>query len=202
MTREIIAILRGIRPDEAEGVTAALIRAGITRIEVPLNSPEPFVSIKRMCLLAGDRVIVGAGTVLTVEEVDELAKIGAQMVVSPDCNPEVIRATKAAGLLSYPGVFTPTECFAALRAGADGIKIFPASQLSAAGLSAIRAVLPQGTRTYAVGGVGPNDFAEWHKAGVTGFGIGAAVYKSDMTVDDVAARAHAVVTAYDAVFSA
>jgi 2-dehydro-3-deoxyphosphogalactonate aldolase len=202
MTREIIAILRGIRPDEAEPITRALIEAGITRIEVPLNSPEPFDSIARMRALAGGRAIVGAGTVLTTAEVAELARIGAQMVVSPDCNPEVIRATKAAGMLSYPGVFTPTECFAALRAGADGIKIFPASQLGAAGLSAIGAVLPKGTRTYAVGGVGQNDFAEWRKAGVTGFGLGTAIYRPGMTAEEVAQRARAVVVAYDAVFTA
>jgi 2-dehydro-3-deoxyphosphogalactonate aldolase len=202
MTREIIAILRGIRPDEAEPITRALIEAGITRIEVPLNSPEPFDSIARMRALAGGRAIVGAGTVLTTAEVAELARIGAQMVVSPDCNPEVIRATKAAGMLSYPGVFTPTECFAALRAGADGIKIFPASQLGAAGLSAIGAVLPKGTRIYAVGGVGQNDFAEWRKAGVTGFGLGTAIYRPGMTAEEVAQRARAVVVAYDAVFTA
>jgi 2-dehydro-3-deoxyphosphogalactonate aldolase len=202
MTREIIAILRGIRPDEAEPITRALIEAGITRIEVPLNSPEPFDSIARMRALAGGRAIVGAGTVLTTAEVAELARIGAQMVVSPDCNPEVIRATKAAGMLSYPGVFTSTECFAALRAGADGIKIFPASQLGAAGLSAIGAVLPKGTRIYAVGGVGQNDFAEWRKAGVTGFGLGTAIYRPGMTAEEVAQRARAVVVAYDAVFTA
>jgi 2-dehydro-3-deoxyphosphogalactonate aldolase len=202
MTREIIAILRGIRPTEAEPITQALIAAGITRIEVPLNSPEPFDSIARMRAVASDRAIVGAGTVLTTGQVAELARIGAQMVVSPDCNPDVIRATKAAGMLSYPGVFTPTECFMALRAGADGIKIFPASQLGAAGLAAIGAVLPKGTRTYAVGGVGPKDFAEWRKAGVTGFGLGTAVYKPGMAAEDVATRARAIVAAYDEIFAA
>jgi 2-dehydro-3-deoxyphosphogalactonate aldolase len=201
VSREIIAILRGISPEEAGPVTEALIDAGITRIEVPLNSPEPYDSIARMRALAGDRAIVGAGTVLSPDDVARLAAIGAQMVVSPDCNPEVIRATKAAGMLSYPGVFTATECFAALRAGADGIKIFPASQLGAAGLTAIRAVLPKGTRTYAVGGVGPKDFAEWHKAGVTGFGLGTAIYKPGMKSADVADRARGIVAAYDEVFS-
>lgn len=201
MTREIIAILRGIRPDEAAAITTALIAAGITRIEVPLNSPDPLDSIARMREVAGDRAIVGAGTVLTVADVAALVRVGAQMVVSPDCNPDVIGATKAAGLLSYPGVFTPTECFAALRAGADGIKIFPASQLGVAGLSAIGAVLPRGTQTYAVGGVGPKDFAQWHAAGITGFGLGTALYKPGMSVSDVAERARAVVAAYDEVFA-
>ncbi len=200
MTREIIAILRGIRPDEAESVTEALIDAGITQIEVPLNSPEPFDSIARMRTFAGDKAIVGAGTVLTVEAIETLKKIGAQMVVSPDCNPEVIRAVKAAGMLSFPGVFTPTECFSALRAGADGLKIFPASQLGAAGLSAIRAVLPSETRVYAVGGVGAKDFSEWHKAGATGFGLGTALYRPGMSASEVAERAVEVVTAYDRIF--
>ncbi len=200
MSREIIAILRGIRPDEAEPVAKTLIEAGITRIEVPLNSPRPLDSIAQMLAVARNKAIIGAGTVLTPGEVADLARIGAQMVVSPDCNPEVIRAAKSAGLLSYPGVFTPTECFSALRAGADGIKIFPASQLGATGLSAIRAVLPETTRTYAVGGVGPADFAEWHKAGVTGFGLGSALYKPGMTPADVAERAHTIVAAYDGVF--
>ncbi len=201
MNREIIAILRGIRPEEAESITRALIEAGITRIEVPLNSPEPYDSIARMRGVAGEHVIVGAGTVLKPDEVAQLARIGAQMIVSPDCNPEVIRATKAAGMLSYPGVFTPTECFAALRAGADAVKIFPASQLGAAGLSAILAVLPKGTRTYAVGGVGAAGFAEWQKAGVTGFGLGTAIYKPGMTAGDVRARARAIVAVYDEVFA-
>ncbi|MCB1332120.1 MAG: 2-dehydro-3-deoxy-6-phosphogalactonate aldolase [Roseivivax sp.] len=202
MSREIIAILRGIHPHEAEPITAALIAAGITRIEVPLNSPEPFDSIRRMRAAAGGRAVVGAGTVLHVDEVERLAEIGAQMVVSPDCNAEVIAATKRAGLLSYPGVFTPTECFAALRAGADGIKIFPASQLGSAGLAAIRAVLPPKTKTYAVGGVGPADFAEWQRAGVTGFGLGTALYKPGFDTAEVAHRAAAVVAAYDKVFTA
>lgn len=202
MTREIIAILRGLRPTEAEAITTALIGAGITRIEVPLNSPDPYDSITLMRAVAGGSALVGAGTVLSVDEVARLAGIGAQMVVSPDCNPDVIRATRAAGMLSFPGVFTPTECFAALRAGADGIKIFPASQLGTEGLKALGAVLPRGTRTYAVGGVGPTDFADWHKAGVTGFGIGTAIYKPGMTAAEVADRARAIAEAYDRVFRA
>ena len=192
MSREIIAILRGLRPDEAESVAEVLIEAGVSRIEVPLNSPNAFDSIARILSLAGDRATVGAGTVLSVEDVARLAHIRAQMVVSPDCNPDVIRATKAAGMLSYPGVFTPTECFAALRAGADGLKIFPASQLGAAGLSAIRAVLPAGTPVYAVGGVGPKDFSVWHAAGATGFGIGTAIYKPGMSAADVAGNAQRI----------
>ena len=196
--RPIIAILRGLRPAEAEGVTRALLAAGITRIEVPLNSPDPYDSIARMLAIAPPDAVIGAGTVLEVAQVDRLAAMGAGMVVSPDCNPEVIRATKAAGMLSFPGVFTPTECFAALRAGADGLKIFPASQLGAEGLRAIGAVLPSGTRCYAVGGVGPANFAQWRAAGAAGFGLGTALYTPGMAADQVATRAAAIVAAFDA----
>ena len=196
--RPIIAILRGLRPAEAEGVTRALLAAGITRIEVPLNSPDPYDSIARMLAIAPPGAVIGAGTVLEVAQVDLLAAMGAGMVVSPDCNPEVIRATKAAGMLSFPGVFTPTECFAALRAGADGLKIFPASQLGAEGLRAIGAVLPPGTRCYAVGGVGPANFAQWRAAGAAGFGLGTALYTPGMAADQVATRAAAIVAAFDA----
>ena len=197
MSREIIAILRGIRPDEADATTEALIAVGITRIEVPLNSPDPFDSIARMLAVAGSRAIIGAGTVLTVEDVARLADIGAQMVVSPDCNPEVIRATKSAGMLSYPGVLTPTDCFAALRAGADGLKFFPAGLIGPGGLTAIRAVLPKGVNTYAVGGAGPQNFAEWRAAGVTGFGIGTAIYTPGLNIHEIGQRAREIVAAYD-----
>lgn len=201
MSRTIIAILRGISPDEAAAAAEALVEAGIDRIEVPLNSPEPMKSIAAMIAAVGDRALIGAGTVLTVGQVEELAAIGARLIVSPDCNPDVIRATKAAGLLSYPGVMTPTECFAALRAGADGLKFFPAFLVGAKGLAAIKAVLPPETETYAVGGVGPEGFAEWKAVGVTGFGLGSNLYKPGMAVDEIATRANAVVEAYDAEFA-
>ncbi|XDA97872.1 2-dehydro-3-deoxy-6-phosphogalactonate aldolase [Sulfitobacter sp. LCG007] len=198
MSREIIAILRGVRPDECEDITEALIAAGITRIEVPLNSPGPLDSISRMRALAGNRAMIGAGTVLTPQDVAELARIGAQFVVSPDCNADVIRATKVAGMLSYPGVFTASECFSALRAGADGLKFFPAGQLGPKGLSALRAVLPPDVPTYAVGGVGPQDFADWFAAGVAGFGIGSALYQPGLSAAEVGERAQMMVAAYDA----
>ncbi len=198
MSREIIAILRGITPAEAVPICETLIAAGITTIEVPLNSPEPFESISRMVAAAGERAVIGAGTVLTVEDVDRLAGVGAQMVVSPDCNPDVVRATKAAGLLSYPGVFTASECFTALRSGADGLKVFPAFKLGPDGLKALAAVLPRNVSTYAVGGVGAEDFASWRAAGVTGFGIGSSLYAPGTTADDVADRAAALVGAWDA----
>ncbi|WP_147108336.1 2-dehydro-3-deoxy-6-phosphogalactonate aldolase [Tateyamaria sp. syn59] len=198
MSREIIAILRGITPDEAVPVADALVDAGITRIEVPLNSPDPFDSIGKMLEAHADHAMIGAGTVLDVRDVERLHEMGAHMVVSPDANALVIVATKQAGMMSFPGVMTPTECFAALQAGADGLKLFPASLLGVEGLKAIGAVLPAGTKTYAVGGVGSANFAEWFAAGITGFGIGSALYKPGMSVPDVASRAADMVAAYDA----
>ncbi|WP_299554114.1 2-dehydro-3-deoxy-6-phosphogalactonate aldolase [uncultured Tateyamaria sp.] len=198
MSREIIAILRGVTPDEALPIADALVKAGITRIEVPLNSPDPFDSIGKMLEAHGDHAMIGAGTVLDVQAVERLHEMGAHMVVSPDANASVIVATKQAGMMSFPGVMTPTECFAALHAGADGLKLFPASLLGLEGLKAIGAVLPKGTKTYAVGGVEPANFSEWFAAGITGFGIGSAVFKPGMSVTDVASRAADMVAAYDA----
>lgn len=201
MSRNIIAILRGLTPDEALSVTDALITAGITRIEVPLNSPRPFDSIAAMVEHASDQALIGAGTVLDVLSVARLKEIGAQMVVSPDCSPEVIAATKSAGMLSFPGVFTPTEAFAALRAGADGLKFFPSFKLGLDGFKALKAVLPPNAPTYAVGGVGPENFADWKAAGISGFGIGTNLFKPGMTVAEIAANAQAMVQAYDEAFA-
>ncbi len=201
MTRKIIAILRGITPDEAAPITEALIDAGITSIEVPLNSPDPFTSIKQMVDAFGQTALIGAGTVLNPDDVQRLQQIGAGMVVSPDCNPRVIVATKQAGMKSYPGVMTPTECFTALRNGADGLKLFPGSLIGLEGLKAIKAVLPPGTETYAVGGAGPSNFADWRAAGVDGFGIGSALYKPGASVAEIKTRAAEIIAAYDAVMS-
>jgi len=192
----LIAILRGLEPDEAVAVGEAIVGAGFVCLEVPLNSPRPLESIRRLRDALDGRALVGAGTVLSVDAARAVADAGGQMIISPNTNPEVIRAAKAMGLLSVPGFFTPSEAFAALDAGADVLKLFPAEVAGPQGLKAVRAVLPAEARVYAVGGVAPEGMAAWHSAGASGFGIGSALFKPGKTAQDVARSAADFVQAW------
>jgi 2-dehydro-3-deoxyphosphogalactonate aldolase len=191
----LIAILRGIRPDEVEPVAAALERSGIVIIEVPLNSPEPIESIRRLAKAFGERLLIGAGTVLGEDQVAEIANAGGRLVVTPHADPAVARAAKRYGLLAVPGFFTPAEAFAMLAAGADALKLFPAEAASPAVLRALRAVLPAGTMMMPVGGINANTIPAWQTAGADGFGIGSAVYRPGDTADIVERKARELVAA-------
>lgn len=195
--RHIIAILRGITPKEAVPVCTALVEAGITLIEVPLNSPNAVDSIRQAAAALSDRAEIGAGTVLTQEDVRAVAGAGGTFIVSPDTNPDVIGETVRLGLKSYPGVFSPSDAFTAIRSGATGLKFFPAEVLGAKGIKAMKAVLPPTMPVYAVGGANPDNFHEFFAVGCTGFGLGTYIFKPGMSVTDVAERARLAVAAYD-----
>ena len=192
----LIAILRGITPNEAIDIGLALVETGFRIIEVPLNSPEPVESIRRLATALGDRATVGAGTVRSAAEVAEVAAVGGRLIVSPHMSPQVILATKQAGLMSGPGVATPTEAFAAIEAGADFLKLFPAEQLPPAIVKAWRAVLPKGMPLVPVGGITPESMSAYVAAGATGFGLGSAVYKPGMAPTDVRRAAEAFIAAW------
>jgi 2-dehydro-3-deoxyphosphogalactonate aldolase len=191
----LVAILRGVQPDEAEPVCDALEQAGIAIVEVPLNSPSPIDSIGRLARRFGDRLLIGAGTVITPAQVDDIAGAGGRLVVTPHADVSVVRAATAHGMLAAPGFFTPAEAFAMLAAGADALKLFPAEAASPAVLRAIRAVLPPGTIVLPVGGIEPGNMRPWREAGAAGFGIGSAIYKPGDTPETVALKARRLVQA-------
>lgn len=195
---ELVAILRGLQPKEALPILSVLVEAGVRSIEVPLNSPDPLESIRLMAENASDGVTIGAGTVLSVNDVQSVADAGGQLIVSPNMDVEVIRKAKDLGLEVLPGVATPTEAFAALKAGADGLKLFPAFLTGPSGLASMRAVLPDGVRVLAVGGVGSEDFRAWLEAGASGFGIGSHIFKPGDTAEIVGPRAKQIVRALGA----
>ena len=197
MRYPLVAILRGLRPEETEAVVGGLIEAGFTAIEIPLNSPEPFRSIEIAARLAPAGCLIGAGTVLTVGDVERLDAAGGKLMVSPNVEPEVIRTAASRGMVTLPGVFTPTEALAAAGAGATGLKFFPASVLGPSGINAIRAVLPKDLLIAAVGGVSEANFADYVAAGISAFGLGSSLYKPGMTAEDVADRAKLTIEAYD-----
>ena len=199
MSRPLIAILRGIQPFEAVSIAGVILEAGIDKIEVPLNSPSPFHSIKAIAKKYGNQALIGAGTVLTVAQVKQVRAAGGQLVVSPNCDPNVIRATIAEGMQSWPGVFTPSEALTALKAGATGLKLFPGDMAGPNGLKAMRAILPIGTKVYAVGGTAPDNFSQWVEASANGFGLGTAIYKPGDTAETVTIKAQAIVKAYDSI---
>jgi 2-dehydro-3-deoxyphosphogalactonate aldolase len=191
----LIAILRGVRPDEVEAIGDVLVAAGFTILEVPLNSPDPLNSISRLSRSLEGRAMVGAGTVLRVEDVTAVAEAGGTLIISPNANPRVIAAAADAGLVALPGIATPTEAFAALEAGATALKLFPAEHATPAVLKAMRAVLPTNTRVLPVGGIAPDNMEPWLAAGAAGFGLGSALFKPGMTAEAVGEQARAFAAA-------
>lgn len=194
----LIAILRGVTPDEANSIAAVIADAGFGAIEVPLNSSDPFVSIETIARLFGDRVLVGAGTVLSPDHVDEAAAAGAKLIVAPNADPEVIARAVKLDLVVLPGVATMTEAFAALKAGASGLKLFPGEALGPEVVKAWRSVLPRDVQLFPVGGVSPERMAPFRRAGADGFGVGSALYKAGASVGAVEAAARAFVAAWRA----
>ncbi|HEU4961919.1 MAG TPA: 2-dehydro-3-deoxy-6-phosphogalactonate aldolase [Sphingomonas sp.] len=194
----LVAILRGVRPDDVEAIGDTLVEAGFAMIEVPLNSPDPLTSIERLARRFGDEVLIGAGTVLETGQVRSVREMGGRLIVSPNSDTDVVAASAAAGLVSLPGYFSPSEGFAALKAGATGLKLFPAEAASPAVLKAQRAVLPRDVPVLVVGGVAPETMAPWRAVGADGFGLGSALYRPGASAAEVGAAARAFVAAWRA----
>ncbi len=192
-TMPVVAILRGVTPEEVEDIVEAIIAAGVTIIEVPLNSPDPFISIELMAKRFAGRAIIGAGTVLSVADVQRCRHAGAQIIVSPNMRPDVIAATVAGGMLSAPGCLTPTEAFAALDAGAHAVKLFPGELVSPSVVKAMRAVLPRDATVLVVGGVTVENAAAFRSAGADGFGVGGSIYRVGTTADEAGRNAAAFI---------
>lgn len=194
----IVAILRGVKPDEVVAVAGALVAAGVRAIEVPLNSPDPLESIRRLCEAYGDVALCGAGTVLTPQAVDEVAAVGGKLIVTPNTDPEVIARAVALGLTVMPGFATPSEAFAAVKAGARALKLFPAGAFGPGHIKAVRDVLPKDVLVYAVGGVGAANIEPWRAAGVAGIGVGGELYRPGYSAQEVSEKAAALVAAWNA----
>lgn len=198
----LVAILRGLKPEESQDIVGVLLDEGFEAIEIPLNSPEPFKSIEIAARRAPSTALIGAGTILTVGDVNQLLDAGGRLFVSPNVDVPVLTRAVDLGMVTLPGVFTATEALAAARAGATGLKFFPASVLGPDGINAIRAVLPADLMIAAVGGVSDKNFSEYAKAGIKAFGLGSSLYKPGMKASEVQLRARATIAAYDAVFGA
>ncbi|WP_168077266.1 2-dehydro-3-deoxy-6-phosphogalactonate aldolase [Caulobacter sp. SSI4214] len=192
----IVAILRGVKPDEILDIAAALVDAGVQAIEVPLNSPDPLVSIEKLCAAFGDKALCGAGTVLSPEAVDDVTKVGGKLIVTPNVDPDVIRRAVALGLTAMPGFATPTEALAAVKAGAKALKLFPAGTFGPGHIKAVKDVLPKDVLVYAVGGVGAANLEPWRAVGVAGVGVGGELYRPGYTAAEVGQRAAALVAAW------
>lgn len=200
LQRSLVAIIRGIRNDEVEPVLEALIIEGFEVIEIPLNSPDPWVSIEKAVKLFGDKVLIGAGTVLTTADAQRLADIGGRIMVSPNTDAEVIRHASSCGLITMPGCYTASEALLAIRSGASALKFFPAGSLGASGIAAIKTILPENAVIGAVGGVSDQNFGEYARAGIRTFGIGSSLYKPGDSAETVRAKARLTITAYDQTF--
>lgn len=202
--RGLVAILRGIKPDETKPIILSLLEAGFEAIEIPLNSPDPFTSIEIARKTANENgaksCLIGAGTVLNVEAVEHLYNAGGNLMVSPNVNVEVIKSASAYGMITMPGVFTPTEALQAVHAGATGLKFFPASVLGASGIKAISAVLPNDIEVAAVGGVSEKNFAEYAEIGIKSYGLGSSLYKIGSNASEVAVKAKNIISTYDSVY--